>query len=191
MATDNTLPDQLSGYKNEIVPASSNRLPQQLSTAASRKNILNSLFLYEDTETINVRVLYESGSMSSKYTQSKQELAQYVDQIDGNESVKAVFVQLQVIDLPTLLKDISKCKGVKRHHIKRYRWFVVDVDTLREKKSTTNASEEEKSKSLAVAYALYAHLRNLGWPPAVFAIQRMAGICSGKSTWTAPLPTRR
>jgi hypothetical protein len=168
MATNNTVPDYLSTDGNvAAAPISAPLSGMEARVAATQNELFKSLFLYEDAEAINVRVLYENGCMTSQFTRYKQQLAKHVAQMDKDRSIMAIFVQLQVIDLPTL-KDLPKGKGVKRHNMKRYRWLVVDVDTLRENKSTSNASDEEKDKSLVVAKAVYAYLRGLGWPPAVF-----------------------
>jgi hypothetical protein len=170
MAAHSIAPANIVTPGDEASQSNSASLPGHWPTtakAATQNEILNSLFLYGADEVINLRVLYDTGLMTSQFTQNRQNLAEYVAQIDSDSTIKAIFVQLQVIDPPTL-KGLPKGKGVKRHHIKRYRWLVVDVDTIRENKSKSNASDDEKENSLAVANGVYSYLRSLGWPPAVF-----------------------
>jgi hypothetical protein len=134
----------------------------------------DAFFLYDDNEVVNIRVLFDNDRMTSQFSSNKHKLAKFIAGIDSDPDIKAIFVQLQVLD-PESLNDVPKGKGVKREHVSRYRWFVIDIDTLRPDKAKTNATEEEKEQSLLAARAVSVHLQNSGWPEPV--------LCDSGNGW--------
>ena len=143
-------------------PQEPSSLPESIEEQVKR-----GLFLYQPDEFVNIRVLLDNDRMLSEFSKDKRNLARFVARIDNDPEIKAIYVQLQVLN-PMSLKDVPKGKGVKRHHVSRYRWFVIDIDTLRPNKAENNATEEEKEHSLLAARAVSLHLQKLGWPEPVF-----------------------
>jgi hypothetical protein len=132
------------------------------------------LFLYEADEFINIRVLFDNSRMTSQFSRGKHKLAKFIAGIDKDPEIKAIYVQLQVLN-PASLTNIPPGKGVKRQHVSRYRWFVVDIDTQRPNKGKINATNEEKEHSLLVTRAVSLHLQNLAWPEPV--------LCDSGNGW--------
>lgn len=126
-----------------------------------------SLFLFDPGEVVNVRIHLKTGKMLSQFFRNKRNLLQFVNEFDSDPEIAAIYVQLQVLDRNQ--SDVFReGQGVKRHHVFRYRWLVADIDTLRPDKSKSNASEEEKGRSLQVANAVSAYLQANGWPEPAF-----------------------
>ncbi|WP_109485411.1 hypothetical protein [Occallatibacter savannae] len=163
---------QLSTSENEpsVTPPTNYISP----TDSVRELVKQALFLYEEGEKVNIRVLFDNNRMTSLFSKRKTEIAEVIAKNDDDTDIKAIFVQLQVLD-PTTLTDITKGKGVQRHHILKYRWFVVDVDTCRPNKSTSNASEEEKVLSRETTIAVRAYLQSAGWPEPI--------LCDSGNGW--------
>ena len=150
--------------------------PQEPSSLTENieEQVKRGLFIFEPDECVNVRTLWDNDRMTSLFTKNKRNLAKSLANIDNDPEIKAIYVQLQVLD-PERLNEVPQGKGVKRHHVSRYRWFVIDIDTLRPNKAKTNATEEEKEHSLLVARAVSLHLQNLGWPEPV--------LCDSGNGW--------
>jgi hypothetical protein len=126
-------------------------------------NLTSSLFLFEKGEKINIRLLCDGGEAVNIFVDDLSQVEQRIAELDEEPSVKSICVQLQVLK-PEANDELSFGRGVKRHHIGRYRWLVVDIDTLRPDKAKTNATEEEKQSSFVTADALRSYLRETGWP---------------------------
>ena len=142
---------------------------------ADISEVRNGLFMFDDGDTINLRALRHSADgMLSKFHDSKEKLAQVVAKNDHDEDLKALFVQLQHIN-PDVLADIADGSGVRAHHIDRYRWLLLDIDTLRENKSKSNATDAEKAGSWEVVKAIYQFLRERGWPKGI--------VCDSGNGW--------
>lgn len=168
MATKSVTPDEsLSDIISQS--ASAPAPPPDVKEEVSR-----SLFLFENGELVNVRVLLQNGKMLSHFGRNQRKLLQWIAEFDTEPEVSAIYVQLQVLD-PSTLTDLPEGKGVKRHHVCRFRWLVVDVDTLRPDKAKTNATEEEKVNSLQVAMAVSAYLQKHGWPQPI--------LCDSGNGW--------
>ena len=64
------------------------------------------------------------------------------------------------------LNPISKdAERAKKATVVSRRWFPLDIDTVRPR--DVSATEAEKAKSAEVAYAIFSHLNDLGWPEPV------------------------
>jgi hypothetical protein len=129
-------------------------------------NALN--ILHPDAGVRNLRVLHHRGRMVSLFFEGTEELAKEVLKRDDDRNVKAIFIQLQEIDAAAVA-NVSHGEGVSRSHIKKYNWLALDVDTIRPDKAKSNATDEEKLRSWAVAVAIYKYLRSQGWPAAIVA----------------------
>ncbi len=136
-------------------------------TVSIEEQVKKGLFLYAPDEFVNIRVLLDNDRMTSQFSRNTNKLARFVAGIDIDPEIKAIYVQLQVLD-PERLNDVPEGKGVKRHHVSRYRWFVIDIDTLRPNKAKTNATEEEKQASLVTLDVIRLYLRESGWPEPAF-----------------------
>ncbi len=147
--------------------------PSSLSDSIEEQ-LTRGLFLYQPDELVNIRVLLDNGRMVSQFSRDKSNLIRHIANIDNDQEVKAIFVQLQVLNLANH-RDIPKGLGIKREHVSHYRWFVIDIDTLRPAKAKTNATEEEKEQSLLAARAVSLHLHNLGWPEPI--------LCDSGNGW--------
>lgn len=154
---------------NDDQPQGAFLLPERIEEQVKR-----GLLLYEPNELVNIRVLLNNGRMVSQFSRDKSNLTRFVANIDNDQEIKAIFVQLQVLNLANH-RDIPKGSGVKREHVSHYRWFVIDIDTLRPDKASTNATEEEKEHSLTVARAVTMHLQSIGWPEPI--------LCDSGNGW--------
>lgn len=139
---------------DEFIPSSAN---------TQHVRITEGLFLFEKGENINVRLLTSDGKALNLHVDDKDEVEQRIAELDTEESIKATWVQLQVLK-PDTQNDLSFGRAVRRQHIARYRWLVVDIDTLRPDKANTNATGEEKHASLRTANEVSSFLKGAGWP---------------------------
>ena len=148
--------------------------PEAGLSGCVREEASKSLFLFEKGELVNVRLLSRDGKMVSRFFCKRSEILAFVEELDPEPDAAAIYAQLQVLN-PESLADISGGGGVKRHHVSKYRWFVVDIDTLRPDKAQSNATDDEKLNSLKVAIAVSAHLQTDGWPQPI--------LCDSGNGW--------
>ena len=144
------------------------------SANTQHAKVTDGLFLFEKGERINIRLLCSDGHAINVYVGDKDEVEQRIAELDTEESIKATWVQLQVLK-PDAQNELSFGRAVRRQHIARYRWLVVDIDTLRPNKATTNATDEEKQASLPTAHDVRSFLQGAGWPEPAF--------CDSGSGW--------
>jgi hypothetical protein len=165
MATAYTIPTEAK-HPEPTYPATDGQPREATSpTDSVEEQVRKGLFLYGSDEYVNIRVLLDNNRMTSQFSKDKRKLAKFIARIDNDPVIKSVYVQLQVLN-PACRKEVQPGRGVKRHHVSRYRWLV--VDTLRPNKGKTNATEEEKKHSVLAAKAVRAHLQSLGWPEPIF-----------------------
>jgi archaellum biogenesis ATPase FlaH len=128
----------------------------------SSTEILRTLeLIYRPGDRVNIRELPAMGGMRSIITDDLNDAAQHYYSQTLKDDMKSLFLQVQHIRKDAV---IAEGQGCKDPDMDVYRWFFIDVDTVRSQPGECSATDAEKTKTMEGVRDILRYLQYKDFP---------------------------